>query len=162
MSQQSLVHSSPRPSQRNVLLETTVFPMGPAPPTRPNTNPRCNSLALCPAGLPPAISPLKRATWASYLAEYPDHEFMDALLNIIDVGASIGHMGSQKSQSCKNLRSTLDHPSVISKEIDGLLKEGHIHGPFEAPPLANFSCSLLGTATRKRNPKCCVFNHYSW
>src|SRR5467141_2343704 len=82
MSQQSLVHSSPHPSQRNVLLENTVFPMGPAPPTHPNTNPHCNSLALCPAGLPPATSPLKRATWASYLAEYLDCEFMDALLNI--------------------------------------------------------------------------------
>src|SRR5882672_4522750 len=162
MSQQSLVHSSPRPSQRNLLLGNTVFPMGPAPPTCPNTNPHCNSLALFPTGLPLAASPLKRATWASYLAEYPDHGFVDALLNIIDVGASIGHMGTQKSQSCKNLRSALDHPSIISKEIDGLLKEGRIHGPCEAPPLANFSCSPLGPATRKRNPKCRVFNHYSW
>src|SRR5882672_12590547 len=162
MSQQSLVHSSPRPSQRNLLLGNTVFPMGPAPPTHPNTNPHCNSLALCPAGLPLATSPLKRATWASYLAEYPDCEFVDALLNIIDVGASIGHMGTQKLQSCKNLRSTLDHPGVISKEIDGLLKEGCIHGPLEAPPLANFRCSPLGTATRKHNPKRRVFNHYSW
>jgi len=132
------------------------------PPTRPNTDPRCNRLASCPAGLPPAISPLNRDAWASNLEDYPDREFVDALLNIIDVGATIGHTGMQKHQSCKNLRSAIDYPNIISKEIDGLLEEGRIHGPFEAPPMANFRCSPLGTATRKRNPKRRVFNHYSW
>ena len=153
MSQHNLVHSSPHTSQGNVLLENTLFPVVSTPPTHPNTNPCCNSLASCPAGLPPAISPLKRATWASYLAEYPDREFVSTLLNIIDVGASIGHVGTQKSQSCKNLQSALDHPDIISKEIDSLLKDGRIHGPFEAPPLAHFRCSPLGTATCKCNPK---------
>jgi len=56
----------------------------------------------------------------------------------------------------------MEHPDIISKEIDGLLKEGCIHGPFEAPPLENFRCSPLGMATCNCNPKCHVFNHYSW
>src|SRR5882672_6616683 len=89
MSQHNLVHSSPRHSQGNVLLENTLFPVVSTPPTRPNTDPHCNRLASCPDGLPPAISPLNRATWASNLEDYPDREFVDALLNIIDVGASI-------------------------------------------------------------------------
>src|SRR5882672_1292825 len=105
MSQHNLVHSSPRPSQGNVPLENTLFPAGPIPPIHPNTDPRCNRLALCPAGLLPAISPLKRDVWAHHLADYLDHKFMATLLNIIDVGASIGHMGTQKSQSCKILQS---------------------------------------------------------
>src|SRR5467141_5004769 len=162
MSQHNLVHSSPRPSQGNVLLENTLFPVVSTPPTCPNTDPRCNHLASCPAGLPPAIFPLNRDAWASNLEDYPDREFVDALLNIIDVGASISHTGMQKRQSCKNLRSAVDYPNIISKEIDGLLEEGRIHGPFEAPPMVNFRCSPLGMATRKRNPKHCVFNHYSW
>ena len=115
MSQHILVHSSPHPSQGNVLLENTLFLVGPLPPTHPNTDPHCNHLAYFPAGLLPAIPPLKRDVWVAHLADYPDREFMDALLNIIDVGASIGHVGSQKSQSCKNLRSALDHLDIISK-----------------------------------------------
>src|SRR5882672_11426756 len=147
MSQHNLVHSSPRPSQGNVLIENTLFPAGPIPPIRPNTDPHLNRLALCPAGLPPAISPLKRDIWAYHLADYLDHEFVATLLNIIDMGASIGHVGTQKSQSCKNLHSALDHPDIISKEIEGLLKDGCINGPFEAPLLEHFRCSPLGTAT---------------
>jgi len=43
-----------------------------------------------------------------------------------------------------------------------ILNLGHIHGPFLAPPLHDFHCSPLGTATCQWNPKQCVFNHYSW
>jgi len=42
------------------------------------------------------------------------------------------------------------------------LSNGRIHGPFTEPLLPNFRCSPFGTATCKRNPKCHVFNHYSW
>src|SRR5882724_11785980 len=96
------------------------------------------------------------------LFDYPDHEFVNAILNIIYVGASIGHLGPQKSQLCKNLKSAMDHSAVISKEIYSLLSEGHIHGPFTQPPLPNFHCSPLGMSTCKCNPKRHVFNHYSW
>jgi len=105
---------------------------------------------------------LIREAWDLFLADYPDREFVSGLLNIIDVGASIGHSGPPISQSCKNLRSALDHPDVISKEVESLRLEGRIHGPFEEPPLPYFRCSPLGTSTRKRDPKRRVFNHYSW
>jgi len=132
------------------------------PSTCPNTNPHCNHLALCLASLPPAISTLNRAAWNYYLTDYLDHDFVDMILNIIDVGASVGHLDLPKIQLCKNLRSALDYKLVISNEIHSLLSEGHIHGPFESPPLANFRCSPLGTVMCKHDNKCCVFNHYSW
>jgi len=71
-----------------------------------------------------AISPLNRDAWNFHLADYPDREFVDAILNIIDVGASIGHVGLLKSQSCRNLRLALDHSPFISNEIQALLAEG--------------------------------------
>ena len=153
MSLQPVVHPSPRPSHRDVQNVNTIFPTGKNPPIRPNTDLCCNWLALCPPGLPKAYSPLIRETWDSFLADYPDSKFVSGLLNIIDVGASIGHSGMLISQSCKNLRSSIDHPDIISKEINSLLSEGRIHGPFVEPPLPNFRCSPLGTATRKHNPK---------
>jgi len=60
------------------------------------------------------------------------------------------------------MRSALDHSAVISKEIDSLLSGGCIHGPFSELLLPNFRWSPLGTSTYKHNPKCHVFNHYSW
>ena len=135
------------------------FPAGVPSPAHPNMDPRCNSLALCPPGLPVAVSPLIREAWSFHLADYPEHEFVSAVLNIIDVRASIGHSGPQTSQSCNNLRSDFDHSAVVSKEIGSIISGGCIHGPFEELPLPNFYCSPLGTSTHKCNPKCWVFNH---
>ena len=135
---------------------------GTLPPLHPNTNPHSNHVSLCPPGLTSIVSTLKRDTWEYYLSEYPDQSFVDSILNIIDVGASIGHMGPSKPQMCKNLQSATDFPGDISKEIESLCSLMHIHGPFQDPPLPNFRCSPLGTSTRKRSPKCRVFNHYSW
>src|SRR5882672_6768489 len=157
-----LTHPSSRPSQRHEQSTIYLFPTGAPPPICPNTDPRCNRMALCPSGLPAAISPLIREAWSSHLTDYLDCEFINTVMNIIDVGASIGHLGPQISQSCSNLRSALDHWSIISKEIESLHAEGRIHGPFREPPLPYFRCSPLGTSTCKRNPKCRVFNHYSW
>src|SRR5882724_4690712 len=151
--QQPLVHPSPHPSHRNVQNMNTYFPVGKNPPIHPNTDLHCNCLALCPPGLPKASSPLIREAWDLLLTNYPDCEFVSGLLNIIDVGASIGHSGPLISQSCKNLRSTIDHPDVISKEINSLQLEGHIHGPFMEPPLPHFHCLPLGTSTHKQDTK---------
>src|SRR5882724_9880386 len=153
MSQQPVVHPSPCPSHREVQNINTIFPAGKNPPIRPNTDLCCNRLAMCPPGLPKAFSPLIREAWDSFLADHPDCEFVSGLLNIIDVGASIGHSGPPISQSCKYLRSAIDHPDIISKEINSLLSEGCIHGPFVDPLLLNFRCSPLGTATHKCDPK---------
>ena len=132
------------------------------PSTCPNTNPHCNHLALCLASLPPAISTLNRAAWDSYLTGYLNHKFVDVILNIIDVGASVGHLDLPKIQLCKNLRSALDHKLVISNKIHSLLSEGFIHGPFESPPLADFCCLPLGMVMCKCDNKCRIINHYSW
>src|SRR5882672_357374 len=181
MSQQPVVYPSSLPSHGDVQNMNTIVPpthsptnlhcnhlapgppnTGKIPPICPSTDMRCNRLALCPPSLPKASSPLIREAWDFFLANYPDREFVSGLLNIIDVGASIGHSGPPISQLCKNLRSALDHPDVISKEVDSLWLEGRIHGPFEEPPLPYFRCLPLGTSTRKHDPKRRVFNYYSW
>jgi len=97
-------------------------------------------MAICLPGLPMVVSPLNRDAWSFHLAEYPDCNFVDAVLNIINVGASIGHSGPQKPQSCNNLRVAVDHSPIISKEIYYLLSDGHIHGPLWS------HCSQISTA----------------
>src|SRR5882672_6890009 len=96
-----IVHPSPRPSPKDVQIKNLEFIARPAPPVRPNTDPRCNRQALCPPGLPHTYSPLNRDAWESHLSDYLDREFVDTILNIVDVGASIGHLGLPKNQLCK-------------------------------------------------------------
>src|SRR5882724_1264440 len=87
MSQQHVVHPSPHPSLRDLQKLNTLFLDGNNPPAHRNTNLHCNSLALCPPGLPKASSPLIRDAWDLLLTDYPDCKFISSLLNIIDVGA---------------------------------------------------------------------------
>ena len=72
--------------------------------------------SLLTPGLPKAYSPLIRDAWDLLLTNYPDHEFVSSLLNIIDVGESIGHLGLPMSQLGKNSMSAIDK-DIISKEI---------------------------------------------
>jgi len=138
-----IVHPSPRPSPKDVQIKNFEFIAGPA-----HLLDQIPILIAITGSVPPWSSPhlfpLNRDTWESHLSDYQDRVFMDAILNIIDVGASISHSGLLKNQSCKNLRSALDHKEVISKEINSLLAERHIHGPFEELLLPNFHCSPLG------------------
>ena len=110
-----IVHPSPHPSPGDVQIKNIDFIAGAAPPIHTNIDPHCNFLALCPLGLPHTISPLNRDYWEFDLSDYPDREFVDAILNIIDVGASRGHLGLLKIQLCNNLRSVSDHKDVILK-----------------------------------------------
>ena len=111
----------------------TNFPEGKNPPIHPNTDFFFNCLALCPPGLPKASSPLIREAWNLFLTDYPECKFVSGLLNIIDVGASIGHLGLPISQSCKNIRSSIDHPNIISKEINYKGKYMAFYGAAAAP-----------------------------
>jgi len=116
MSWLPIVHPSSRPSQGDVYCTNTKFPAGVVPSAHSNTNPHCNHLALCPAGLRLAISTLNRAAWDFYLTDYLDCKFIDMILNIMDVGASVGHLGLPRIQLCKNLRSALDHKGLFQRK----------------------------------------------
>src|SRR5882724_10059195 len=94
------VHPSPHPSQQDAQIINYVFPMGAPFPTCPNMDPQCNHLALCSPGLPMAIFPLVREASSFHLTDYLECKFVSIVLNIIDVGASISHLGPQNSQPC--------------------------------------------------------------
>jgi len=103
-------------------------------PLLPNTNPHSKHIALCPPGLSSIISTLKRDAWEYYLSEYLDWSFVDFILNIIDVGASMGHMALLNLKCARNLQSATDFPGNISKEIESLCSLMHIHSPFPDSP----------------------------
>ncbi|KAG9227027.1 hypothetical protein CCMSSC00406_0008999 [Pleurotus cornucopiae] len=174
--------SSPRPCQQdepripthsalNLAASTTplipdplsLFAPGPLPPARPNTDPRCNHASLRAHNEVPVKSTLVYSKWAYYLADYPDSQLVQALLHIIKYGAAIGFTGDDKPQTCRNLKTAIEHPDVIDKDMNVLSSNDRIHGPLSSPPHPAFRASPLGTVTRKRFPnKFRVINHLSW
>ena len=66
------------------------------------------------------------------------------LLQIISFGANLGFIGDQHPQSCKNLKSAVEHNAFVGSSIEVLTSSGHVAGPFPSPPLLNFRCSPLG------------------
>jgi hypothetical protein len=139
-----------------------LFPPGPAPAARPNSDPRCNAAPPSLDGLPRVASTLVKDVWESYLRDYPDPLFVKSILHIIDHGAALGFVGLDHPQSCCNLKSASEAPGTVSSAIDALMAKNAAHGPFHSPPFPNFRASPLGTAMRKRNPKRRLINHLSW
>jgi Reverse transcriptase (RNA-dependent DNA polymerase) len=139
-----------------------LFPAGAAPPTRPNSDPRCNRPPPSSSTLPLVVTPLRRDAWAFHLRDYPDRSFVDTLLHIIDHGALLGFDAPDHSQNCKNLTSCAEQPAVVTAAVGKLLQNSHALGPYLSPPLPNFRSSPLGLASRKRSSKLRLINHLSW
>ena len=138
-----------------------LFPPRTLPPPWSNTNPCCTpELSLL---TPHGLSPLCINAWEHYLHDYPDRTFVVTLLQIISFGASLGFIGDQHPQSCKNLKSAVEHNAFVCSSIEELTLSGHAAGPFPSPPLSNFHCSPLSAVGRRWNPnKLPVINHLSW
>ncbi|KAG9223380.1 hypothetical protein CCMSSC00406_0009271 [Pleurotus cornucopiae] len=83
---------------------------------------------------PPIKSTLVYSQWAHYLVNYPDSKYVLTLLHIIQYGAAIGFAGNDKPQMCRNLKTAVEHPDVINKDMDILCNNGRINGPFSSPP----------------------------
>ena len=119
-----------------------LFPPGTPPPPRPNTNPCCNKPTPELSPLTPHMSsPLCIDAWEHYLHEYPDRTFVATLLQIISFGANLGFIGDHHPQSCKNLKSAVEHDAFVGSSIEELTSSGHAAGPFTSPQLSNFHCS---------------------
>lgn len=145
------------------LPNDNLFPPGLPPPIRPNSDPRVNRVPPDTATLPRVSSTLNRDAWAYFLRDYPDRDFVESLLHIIEHGADIGFTGDRlASQTSRNLPSAFEHPDAITSAIATQLSKGRIAGPFSEPPFPQFRSSPLGVAVRKRSGKLRQIHHLSW
>lgn len=157
--------SSVLPSSDIHLPNAHLFPpLSMLPPSRPNTDPRCN----CPIPnissiCQPVVSPLKADVWAAFLADYPDSRLVTSLIQIINYGANVGYDGPDIICPSRNLGSARNHSEFVDSAVQQLLDNQQVHGPFSKPPLPSFRCSPIGVVSRKRNPnKLRLINHLSW
>ena len=80
---------------------------------------------------------------------HPDKAWVSWLLHSILNGVSIGYKGSHTPYTARNLHSALQHPDVISSELQKEVEAGRVLGPFADRPLPNLRTSGLGAAAKK-------------
>ena len=80
--------------------------------------------------VPPVLricTPLKLDAWRQMLASYPDRAFAEFLLRGIQLGFRIGISPDfQCSPRPRNLKSALDHPTVVQAYLDREVQLGHM------------------------------------
>ena len=93
-------------------------------------------------------TPVNISLFKTLLHDHPDPGMVQYLVDGLTHGFDIGATQVPNMSRPKNHRSALDHPDDVSKAIKKELNNGHIAGPFTAPPLHNLHCSPLGARAK--------------
>ncbi|KAK7020837.1 hypothetical protein R3P38DRAFT_3548066, partial [Favolaschia claudopus] len=115
-----LLLSNESPALRfSEIPHSVLFPAFCIPDSRPNTDPRANTVQPSQTPRPASVrTPLHRDAWELCLHDYPNRSFVESLLHIIDHGCDIGFIGDRSvSQTSSNLRSASEHPEAVSDSI---------------------------------------------
>ena len=85
------------------------------------------------------------------LAQHPDRDLVEFILNGFTFGFDIGYCGSVTTGQSKNLQSARNNPQAVKESIQRELVRGHTSGPFDSPPYPVLHCSPLGAVPKKDN-----------
>ena len=99
-------------------------------------------------------TPLVLANWVKLLANHPEKEFTQFILNGIQLGFRVGFNYSQqvlKSKS-RNMLSTLDHPTVVEAYIHNELTLGRLTYIPNPTNLPWYHASPIGIIPKKHKP----------
>lgn len=109
-----------------------------------------------PQGAPPStsqlkqiITPLRLLCFKDELRHHPDLHWVSDLLHGIQYGVQLGYKGPRRQRVSRNLKSALEHPTVINDELTKEMKSQRIAGPFDSPPLPSLQCSGVGVVPKK-------------
>ena len=85
---------------------------------------------------------------------HPDIDFVNDLCDGISYGFDTLMSSIPASNfECKNLRSALNEPNIVSELIASECDKGFLLGPFESPPFDTYRVSPIGVATGKYSNK---------
>ena len=77
-------------------------------------------------------------------------------------GARLGYDGPRQSKFSKNLKSSIDNPTIVSDNLAKEVALGHTAGPFTNPPFANLQVSSIGIVPKKHSDKFRTIFHLSF
>lgn len=99
------------------------------------------------------ISPLHRQIWAHYMANHPNREFANEIMDYIDFGASTYFEGPMLNQVFKNWKSSKKLSKDVSATILNDVKLGRKLGPFSTQPTTCFVGSPMGAIEKLSDKK---------
>ena len=83
-----------------------------------------------------------------YLQGYPQDK-IQYLVNGFRFGFPLGFKGERTGQNCKNSKSAMLHPDIVSQKLQKEIAAGRIAGPFDSKPFQNIHLSPLGLVPKK-------------
>ena len=93
---------------------------------------------------------LRHSEFERELRNHPDKAWVSWLLHSILNGVSTGYKGPHTPYTARNLSSALQHPNVITSELQKEVAAGRVLGPFADRPLPSLRTPGLGAAAKKQ------------
>lgn len=100
------------------------------------------------------VTPLQWSQVQAELRDYPDQSAAAYVLTGLREGFHIGFDASSVSlqSSSSNMRSALEHPSVVDDYLQVEVSCGRVAGPFATPPVPGLHVSRFGVIPKNNQP----------
>ena len=96
------------------------------------------------------------------LTNHPDRNFVFNLLSTLKEGARIGYSGPRSDRVSPNLISAVQHPDVVSLNLQKEVALGRVAGPYHSLPLPKFQCHPVGVVPKKHSTDWRTIYHLSY
>ena len=147
----------PHPAHSN--LPVAPAPLGPPP----LANAAKNKVEQLRSSRKPRVStPIDIDKLETELANHPNRTFVSNLLSMLREGARIGYSGPRFSRVSPNLISAVQHPEVVTLNLNKEVNLGRVAGPYSFPPLPALQCHPVGVVPKKHSSDWRTIYHLSY
>ena len=98
------------------------------------------------------LTPPRYTTWQCHLRPHPHQDLVQYFLQGISTGFRIGFDGSSTHSAKNNLKSALDHPTVIDDYLQHELLLGRISGPYLPSMCPDVHINRFGVIPKNNQP----------
>ena len=154
------VHSNTNATNAIPTIQSSAAPR--AASLRTETVPTTSQLRPIQNSAPKLPTPINIERLAYHLTGYPKDLYINYLITGFSKGFKINFHGSVGSNFSNNLFSTSQLPLVIEHKLAKEIDMGRIKGPFDSPPLDNFSVSPIGVVPKKAANEFRMIQHLSF
>ena len=100
-----------------------------------------------------AVSPLNVAQFTLDLAEHPDRQAVNYVLEGLEHGFRLGFQPARRLRGAKrNKPSAFQNPHIIDEYLANEVARSRVAGPFASIPLPNLHVSSFGVIPKKGQP----------
>ena len=147
----------PHPAHSN--LPVAPAPLGPPP----LANAAKNKVEQLRSSRKPRVStPIDIDKLETELANHPNRTFVSNQLSMLREGARIGYSGPRFPRVSPNLISAVQHPEVVTLNLNKEVNLGRVAGPYSFPPLPALQCHPVGVVPKKHSSDWRTIYHLSY